>query len=116
MSAAKLLIADHRGPVGPLFFSICMEDASMPFAQFRKLDAVPVYIAVTGVSLAAFMMYAVVSSVYHLTDAGLNPLELILVDTVLEISAFLSEIPTSVVADVYSRRLSLIIGTFLIGA
>ena len=88
----------------------------MGFARFRKLDAVPVYIAVAGVGSAAFMMYAVVSSVSRITEAGLNPLELILVDTVLEISAFLFEIPTSVVADVYSRRLSLIIGTFLIGA
>jgi DHA3 family tetracycline resistance protein-like MFS transporter len=93
-----------------------MEEASMSFARFPKFGAVPVYIAVVGVGSAAFMMYAVVSSVYRITEAGLNPLELILVGTVLEISAFLFEIPTGVVADVYSRRLSLIIGTFLIGA
>ncbi len=34
----------------------------------------------------------------------------------MEASAFLFEIPTGVVADVYSRRLSIIIGWFLIGA
>ena len=87
----------------------------MPFARFPKLGAVPVYMVVTGVGSGAFMMYAVVSSVYRITEAGLNPLELILVGTVLEVSAFLFEIPTGVVADVYSRRLSLIIGTFLVG-
>ncbi len=53
---------------------------------------------------------------YRIIEAGLNPLELILVGTILEISAFVFEVPTGVVADVYSRRLSLIIGTFLIGA
>src|SRR5918997_4245125 len=36
--------------------------------------------------------------------------------TVLEGAVFLFEIPTGVVADVYSRRLSIIIGLFLIGA
>ena len=62
-----------------------------------------------------FMAYATVSAVYRITEVGLNPLQLILVGTVLETSAFLSEIPTGVVADVHSRRLSIIIGYFLIG-
>jgi DHA3 family tetracycline resistance protein-like MFS transporter len=93
-----------------------MEEASMPFARLPKLGAVSVYMIVSGVGSAAFMMYGVVSGVYRITEAGLNPLELILVGTVLEISAFLFEIPTGVVADVYSRRLSLIIGRFLVGA
>ena len=35
--------------------------------------------------------------------------------TTLEVAAFLFEIPTGVVADVFSRRLSIIIGYFLIG-
>ena len=46
---------------------------------------------------------------------GLNPLQLVLIGTALEVSTFLLEIPTGVVADVYSRRLSVIIGTALIG-
>jgi MFS transporter, DHA3 family, tetracycline resistance protein len=37
------------------------------------------------------------------------------VGTTLEISAFLFEIPTGIVADVYSRRLSIIIGYLLMG-
>ena len=48
--------------------------------------------------------------------AHLNPLQLVLVGTVLEISCFLTQVPTGVLADVYSRRLAVIIGIFLIGA
>jgi DHA3 family tetracycline resistance protein-like MFS transporter len=40
---------------------------------------------------------------------------LVLVGTVLEPSVFIFEIPTGIVADVYSRRLSIIIGQVLIG-
>ena len=36
--------------------------------------------------------------------------------TVLETSAFFFEVPTGVLADTYSRRLSIIIGIFLLGA
>ena len=53
--------------------------------------------------------------VYQVERVGLNPLQLVLVGTVLEISVFIFEIPTGVVADVYSRRLSVIIGSLLIG-
>ena len=41
--------------------------------------------------------------------------QLVLVGTTLEISAFIFEIPTGVVADSYSRRLSIIIGFGLMG-
>jgi MFS transporter, DHA3 family, tetracycline resistance protein len=53
--------------------------------------------------------------IYQVAMVGLSPLQLVLVGTSLEIAAFLGEIPTGVVADVYSRRLSIIIGYFLIG-
>ena len=45
---------------------------------------------------------------------GLDPLQLVLVGTTLEATAFVCEIPTGVVADVYGRRLSVIIGLLLI--
>ena len=88
----------------------------MPFARTPKLDAVLVYLAVRCLGSVAFAMYAVVASVYRIVEAGLDPLQLILVGTVLEVSTFVFEIPTGVVSDVYSRRLSLIIGAFLVGA
>ena len=88
----------------------------MAVVRIRRLKAAPVYLLVQGFGAAAFAMYAVVASVYRIVEAGLNPLELILVGTVLEVSAFLLEVPTGVVADVYGRRLSVIVGTFLVGA
>ena len=88
----------------------------MPFARAPKLDAVLVYLAVRCLGAIAFAMYAVVASVYRIVEAGLSPLKLMLVGTVLEVSTFVFEIPTGVVADVYSRRLSLIVGAFLVGA
>ncbi len=53
--------------------------------------------------------------VYQATIVGLNPLQLVLVGTTLEVSAFLFEIPTGIVADLYSRKLSIVIGFALIG-
>ncbi len=47
--------------------------------------------------------------------AALSPLQLVLVGTTLELTVLLCEVPTGVVADVYSRRLSIIIGFCLIG-
>lgn len=84
--------------------------------RFHRLPAVPVYLVVTAVGSATFMMYAFISSVYRIVEAGLSPLELILVGTILEVSAFLFEVPTGVVADVYSRRLSIVLGSLLTGA
>ncbi len=62
-----------------------------------------------------FSMMFVVTSLYEATVAGLTPVQLILVGTTLEVSAFLFEVPTGIVADVYSRRLSIIIGYVLMG-
>ena len=50
------------------------------------------------------------SSVYQVTAAQLSALQLVLVGTMLELTVFVFEVPTGVVADVYSRRLSVIIG------
>jgi DHA3 family tetracycline resistance protein-like MFS transporter len=60
-------------------------------------------------------MMFVTTSLYEATVAGLTPVQLILVGTALELSAFVFEVPTGIVADVYSRRLSIIIGYLLMG-
>lgn len=81
----------------------------------KKWKALPVYWVMQG-ALALFTgMIFTASSIYQVTVAGLAPLQLVLVGTTLELSVFLFEVPTGVVADVYSRRLSVIIGMFLIG-
>ncbi|WP_421657441.1 MFS transporter [Leptothermofonsia sp. ETS-13] len=82
----------------------------------RKLPATTVYMALTAAStLFSYSVFAV-SAIYRVTVAGLNPLQLVIVGTALKTTIFLCEIPTGVLADVYSRRLSIIVGTILIGA
>ena len=88
----------------------------MMFVRFPRLAAVPVYLIVSAVGSAAFSMYAFIASVYRIVEVGLDPLELVLVGTVLEVAVFFFEVPTGVVADVYGRRLSLVISSILVGA
>lgn len=56
-----------------------------------------------------------VNLLYQLEVARFNPLQLVLVGTVLEITCFLCQVPTGVLADLYSRRLSIIVGVLLVG-
>ena len=55
------------------------------------------------------------SNVYRLEVAHLNPLQLVLVGTALEVTYFVLNLPTGVIADTYSRKLSVILGTCLFG-
>lgn len=75
-----------------------------------------IYLVIRGVSAFAFFLAEVAMGVYFVTVIGLTPLQLVLVGTALEATVFLFEVPTGVVADVYSRRLSIILGMFLMGA
>jgi DHA3 family tetracycline resistance protein-like MFS transporter len=45
-------------------------------------------------------------AVYFIKVAGLNPFQLVILGTIFEITIFLLEVPTGVIADVYSRKLS----------
>ncbi|MFN8385927.1 MAG: MFS transporter [Anaerolineales bacterium] len=80
-----------------------------------RLSPSRVYLFIEFAASACFSMMFVVTSLYEATIAGLTPVQLILVGTALEISAFVFEVPTGIVADVYSRRLSIIIGYILMG-
>lgn len=84
--------------------------------NMKKLSAYPTYLILSGVAAFIFSSIFTVDLVYQVTVVRLDPLQLVLVGTVLEGTVFLFEVPTGVVADVYSRRLSVIIGWFLIGA
>jgi len=84
-------------------------------SRFR-LNAASVYLFLEFMGSASFSMIFVVASLYEAVTAGLTPFQLVLVGTTLEVSAFLFEVPTGVIADAYSRRLSLIIGYLLMGA
>src|SRR6266576_762037 len=58
----------------------------------------------------------VVVAVYLVRVAELDPLQLVLMGTVMEAAVFAFEIPTGVVADLVSRRLSFGIGWLLQGS
>ena len=77
-------------------------------------DPFRVYLFLSFVSSALFAA-AFPMTLYETTTAGLDPLQLVLVGTVLELSVLLFEVPTGVVADVVSRRLSIIVGHAMIG-
>ena len=86
------------------------------FSRFKaKRAAYSVYLFSEFTLSLLFSMMFVVDGVYQVSTVGLNALQLVLVGTTLEISAFLFEVPTGVIADVYSRRLSIIIGMFVMG-
>jgi DHA3 family tetracycline resistance protein-like MFS transporter len=87
----------------------------MSYFRSRKMDAYRLYLLMSAASTVFYTLVFSVNMVYQVQTVGLSPLQLVLVGTTLEISAFLFEVPTGVVADVYSRRLSLIIGFVLIG-
>jgi DHA3 family tetracycline resistance protein-like MFS transporter len=82
----------------------------------KNPQAYRVYLTLSVASTLFNAMMFTVLTVYYVRVGGLNPLQLVLVGTVMEITEFIFEIPTGIVADTYSRRLSVIIGTFVTGA
>ena len=81
----------------------------------RRWDAYHVFL-ITSAAIALFQsLIFTVNLLFQVERVGLNALQLVLVGTALEGAAFIFEIPTGVVADVYSRRLSIIIGNLIMG-
>ena len=65
-----------------------------------KLRPEPAYWILAGGRGLCLSMISTASMVYQIHRVGLNPLQLVLVGTTLELSVFLFEVPTGVVADV----------------
>ncbi|MEP6984778.1 MAG: MFS transporter [Chloroflexota bacterium] len=82
----------------------------------RKRDARNVYLFFSVGMSICFSMSFLVMMVFTIQTVGLSPIQLVLAGTALEITIFISEIPTGIIADVYSRRLSIVIGFFVISA
>jgi DHA3 family tetracycline resistance protein-like MFS transporter len=82
----------------------------------HELGAVPVYYLLSGGYAFFTTLVFSVDLIFQTSEAGLNPLQLILVGTVLEATGLVCEVPTGVLADLYSRRLSVLIGLVLLGA
>lgn len=84
------------------------------FDSFR-MDAFRLYLIMGAAgSLFAGMIFTGLT-VYYVQTVGMNPFQLVLVGTAVEATILLLEVPTGVLADTYSRKLSVIIGTALVG-
>lgn len=81
----------------------------------HKHPPLQVYFTTSFVTSVLYSLIFTVNLLYYIFIARLNPLQLVLVGTVLEASILIFEVPTGVLADSVSRRLSVIIGVFLIG-
>jgi DHA3 family tetracycline resistance protein-like MFS transporter len=82
----------------------------------KKIDSYKFFIGSAFYFRFCWALMTTVSMVFMVTVVGLDPLQMVLVGTVLELSGFLFEIPTGLIADVYSRRLSIIIGYIMVGS
>jgi DHA3 family tetracycline resistance protein-like MFS transporter len=74
-----------------------------------------IYLIMSAAKAFANALVLTVLAVYYVTAVGMNPLQLVLAGTVFEAAILLCEIPTGVVADTFSRRLSIIIGVSIVG-
>jgi MFS transporter, DHA3 family, tetracycline resistance protein len=81
----------------------------------QKFRPETLYFIILIVSTCCYGLVFTVNTLYFVSSVKLSPLELVLIGTALELAVFLFEVPTGVVADVFSRRLSVIIGYVLIG-
>ncbi|MEO7058709.1 MAG: MFS transporter, partial [Lapillicoccus sp.] len=88
---------------------------SLLWRPLRAGDPTRTYYLLGGGTSLLLCLAFTLSQVYYITVVGLSPLQIVLVGTVLEATCFLFEVPTGVVADLFSRRLSIIIGVLLTG-
>ena len=82
----------------------------------RNFGAYPIYLLLSGtLSLGNSMLWAV-ETVYLVKAVGLNPVQIVLVGTVLLSVHFIFQTPTGILADMYSRRMAVVVGLFVLGA
>lgn len=81
----------------------------------RTLPPNAAYLFYAGGSGLFFACYGTLANVYRIEVAHLDALQLVLVGTVLESAVVLFEVPTGVLADAVSRRLSVVLGLALMG-
>ena len=78
--------------------------------------AVRVWLVYSGVWSLVGALSWTTAAVYLIRDVGMSPLQLVLAGTALEVTYFLFEVPTGVVADLRSRKLSVVVAAFVSGA
>src|SRR5262245_45506435 len=83
--------------------------------HIHRSSAIVVYLIMSAVVAFASTLILTTLAVYYVTAVGMNPFQLVLAGTVFESAILLCEIPTGVIADTWSRRLSIVIGVFVMG-
>ena len=81
----------------------------------RRPDAYPVWLAYCGLWGLIAALSWVTTPVYLVRDLSLDPLQLVLAGTALEVAYSVLEVPTGIVADLVSRRLSLVVAGLVMG-
>lgn len=81
----------------------------------RNRKASFVYIFLSGASSLFYSMLLTVELVYLIKIVGFDPLQLVFIGTIRQSIGFVFQLPTGVLADMYSRRWAVILGLLLIG-
>jgi DHA3 family tetracycline resistance protein-like MFS transporter len=84
--------------------------------SIRSKDPTFVYLVMCAGWPLFFTMLAVTNLVYQVQVAHLDPLRLLLVGSVLELTCLVFQVPTGLFADAFSRRWAVAIGCGLVGA
>lgn len=100
--------ARPRGPYGRPVLTLLRR-------PLREVDATATFYVLTAVAAFAYAACFTLNLVFQYRVVGLDPFQMVLVGTVLEATCFVFEVPTGIVADLWSRRVSVIIGFFLVG-
>ncbi|MEH7121694.1 MFS transporter [Bacillus sp. JJ1532] len=82
---------------------------------FTTKNPYQVYVNTCFLAQFFFTFIFTMNLLYQVQIVRLTPIELVLVGTVLELTVFLFEIPTGVISDLKSRKLSIVMGYCLIG-
>lgn len=78
-------------------------------------DASRSYLATVVLARFADRVMFTTSALYYVQLFGLDPLQLVLVGTALEVAILVFEVPTGVLADTHGRRLSVVLGFLTLG-
>jgi DHA3 family tetracycline resistance protein-like MFS transporter len=84
--------------------------------SIRSKDPTFVYLVLSAGWPLFFSTLAVTNLVYQVQVAHLDPLRLLLVGSVLELTCLVFQVPTGLFADAFSRRLAVATGCSLVGA
>ena len=82
----------------------------------RSKDPTFVYLVMQVGGSLFFAMVAATNLVYQVEVAHFDALQLLLVGTVLELTCFVFQVPTGLLADAFSRRWAVVVGYALVGS